>query len=165
MITSILFDFSRVILFPKDPNFHGSLNQLYEDCYKNFDYSFDKYFLINYELLILCRRLKNKYSLNIFTTEKIQTLPEVQKYTDGIFEHIYTTSEVGVNKNDPRSYIFIADENKVESTNVIFIDDQSENIQAAKIAGYNVIQYLDNVDLLAKLSYYIDLDNLGPEII
>lgn len=29
MITNILFDFSRVILFPKDDNYSGLLNDLY----------------------------------------------------------------------------------------------------------------------------------------
>jgi len=144
MITTILSDFSRVILNPKDKNYTGTLNGLHKELSeKNENYPFFDYFEFNDEILNVYRQLKTKYSVNIFTTGTIQNTPEVRQVIDPIFEHIYTAKDFGLDKKQPEAYLFIAKKLNKKPSEILFIDDQQANIDAAKKAGLNTILYTD----------------------
>ena len=80
MITTILSDFSRVILNPKDKNYKGTLNGLNKELLeKEVKYLFFNYFEFNKEILNLYIQLKEKYSINVFTTGTIQNRLEIRQ--------------------------------------------------------------------------------------
>lgn len=98
MITTILSDFSRVILLPKNPLFTGTLNGLNKQLLENDpDYPFFTYFEFNEKLLDLYRQLQKRYSLNIFTSGAIQNRQEVTNITKPLFENSVTATAAVVN--------------------------------------------------------------------
>ncbi len=144
MITTILSDFSFVILFPKDKDYHGKLNDLNTTLTNKLGkYVFFEYFELNSTLLEFYKLLKKSYSINIFTSGDIQNNESVRKIIDPIFENVYTAKDFNLNKNDPQAYKIIAQKLNKKPNEIIFIDDQEENIQAAKEAGLKTALYKD----------------------
>ena len=157
MITTILSDFARVILNPKDKNYTGTLNELHKNLsIKNMNYSFFDYFEFNNEILNLYRQLKTKYSVNIFTTGTIQNRSEVRQIINPIFDHIYSAKDYGLNKKQSDAYLFIANKLNKKPNEIIFIDDQVNNITAAKKAGLYTINYLNFQETVSLLKKYLN---------
>ena len=156
MITTILSDFSRVILNPKDRNYKGTLNGLFKELKeKNTPFHFFDYFQFNDEVLGLYTQLKPKYSLNIFTSGSIQNTIEVRKKLNGIFENIFSAEEFGLDKKNPEAYQFIATKLEKLPNEILFIDDQQENINAATITGMKTLLYYDFSSLRQKFPSYL----------
>lgn len=152
MITTILSDFSRVILFPKDKNYKGTLNGLYKKLQqKNMPYNFFDHFKFNEDILNLYIQLKSKYSVNIFTTGKIQNAKEVKQRIDKIFDNIFSAKDYGLDKEKPDSYDFIASKLGKPTNKILYIDDQSKNIEAAKKAGMEIWHYKEFTGLYNQL--------------
>lgn len=150
MITNILFDFSRVILFPKDENYKGLLNDLYRKITEE-KLSFLEHYKFNEELLNFLKPLKEKYHLSIYTTDIIQNDQEVRRILDPIFEEIFAANDLGISKKDPKGYLVIAGKLNVKLEQILFIDDGEKNIEAAKQAGLQTIHYSSNEKLFEEL--------------
>ncbi len=103
MITTLLFDFSRVLLFPKNSEYQGMLNPLHAGNFTKSDYHFFDYFELNEELLGYLEKIKDKFGLNIFTTGNIQNAPEVRERINPIFKRVFAAGEMGVSKKDPKN--------------------------------------------------------------
>ena len=87
MIIYLLFDFSRVLLFPKDDNYDGLLNNLYRKVLNEKGAFLDN-FRFNEELLNFLKPLKDKYNLLVYTTDIIQTDPTAKAVLDPIRHHL-----------------------------------------------------------------------------
>lgn len=159
IIKAILCDFARVILLPKDKTYMGRLDKLYLTLLRKLGkYDVFDYFDLNGELLHFLKKLKAKYSLNIFTTGKTQDDPKIKKKLTPLFDHIFVTSDYGIDKTDPNSYQYIANLLKVKPEEIVFIDDLDENIHAAKETGIYAIQYFDNQKLFTQLNNFVWLN-------
>ncbi|MDO8609295.1 MAG: HAD-IA family hydrolase [bacterium] len=157
MITTILSDFSRVILNPKDKNYKGTLNGLNKELSeKNTNYIFFDYFEFNDEILNLYRQLKTKYSVNIFTTGIIQNKSEVRRVIEPIFDNIYTAKDFGLDKKQSEAYLFITQKLNKKPNEILFIDDQEENTVAAQKAGLNTLLYVDFQKTMTSLKNKLD---------
>lgn len=141
MIKSLLFDFSRTLLFPKDNQYVGSLNELYRLKRDEINFNFFNYFKLNDRLINLIKPLKNKYKLAIFTSDSIQNDPAIYNQLSSVFSKIYSAKEIGFSKSDPRSYEFIINDLDLSPEEIIFIDDSKVNIDAASIAKLDTITY------------------------
>ena len=146
----VLFDFSRVILFPKDENYSGRLNDLYRKVIDE-NASFLDHYRFNEELLNFFKPLKYKFKLSIYTTDIIQNDPEAKKVLDPIFENIFAANDLGISKKDPKGYLIIAEKLGVKPEEILFVDDGEANIQAAGTAGLQTIHYLTNEQLFKEL--------------
>jgi FMN phosphatase YigB (HAD superfamily) len=62
-----------------------------------------------------------------------------------IFERVFTSADAGMRKPDLCFYKFVLDEIKAEPSSVVFVDDKSENVLAARSLGINGIVF-DNVE-------------------
>lgn len=155
MITTLLFDFSRVLLNAKDKNYSGLLNDLHKEMSQKPNYNFFDYFELNEKLLNLLDILKNKYPLYIFTTGSVQNIPAVRKRIDPIFRKIYSSEELGLNKKDPRSYLFIVKDLNKSPDEILFTDDQLENVNAAVTAGLLAIRFLSTDKFIGKLRKFV----------
>lgn len=152
---TIIFDFSRVILFPKNQNYQESLNKLHKELSAKSDYKFTDNFKFNKELLDYLKQNKEKYELYIFTTGSIQNTPEVQERIKGIFRKIYTVNDLGSGKNLPETFYILAREIGKKPQEILFIDDTLENVEAAKKAGFKTIQYNnDNETIFKKIKRF-----------
>jgi len=159
MIRVILSDFSRVILQVKDKTYKGTLNGLYQELVaKNKTFNFYDYYEFNEELLTFYKKLKRNYSVNIFTLGSIQkNSAEVKKRIRNIFDNVFSSKDLGLNKNDSRSYILIAKKLHKKPEEILFIDDQEENIKAAKKMGLKTVLFENTHMLLSKLKILLDL--------
>ena len=148
MIKVLLFDFARVLLFPKDENYSGKLNDLYKTVKDEKHFNFEDVFYFNEELLDYLRTVKDKYKLVMFTSETIQDDPAVVEKLDGIFENIFSAKKMGFTKTDPEAYRFIVSNLQCNPNEILFIDDNVENVNSAKITGMKTYLFTDNVCLI-----------------
>lgn len=157
MITSILSDFSKVLLFSKDGNYTGSLNGLNRSLIEEFgeNYNFFDYFKLNQELLDVYQTLQEEYPIYIFTSDAIQNRPEVREVIDPIISGLYSAKDFNVSKKKSASYLLIAEKMNKTTAEILYIDDQLENIEAAQQAGMRTVQFR-HVDMLM-----LELKNLG----
>ena len=155
MITTIIFDLSRVLLFPKDKNYKGKLNALHKELLRKSNYDILKYFELNDELLTYLAKSKGKVDLYVFTTGVIQNSPKIKNRLNKTFAGVFAAEDLGLDKKDPESYLSIAKKIGKSPTEILFVDDTIENVKAAKKAGFSVIHFETNAQFLKDLSIYI----------
>jgi HAD superfamily hydrolase (TIGR01549 family) len=157
MINTILSDFSKVVLLSKNKNYKGSLNKLYKKLLaSNKPFDFFDHFEVDEELLNFYYSLKKRYSLNIFTAGTIQKLKEVRVKIAPIFDNIFSATDLSLNKKESNAYLFIAKKLNKNPNEIIYIDDNINNINAAKKAGMEIYHYEDFIKLknyLTKILY------------
>lgn len=150
MIKVLLFDFSRVLLHPKDTSYTGKLNDLNRAMggeYPLGPYPFWQYFFLNQELLDFLAHVKKEKSIcvTMFTTDIIQERSEIKEKISGIFDHIFTARALqqeglkaetmeGI-KATKEAFLTIAKKLSVSTHEIFFVDDTIKNITAAKSAG------------------------------
>ena len=152
MIKSLLFDFSYVFLFPKDKKYSGTLNGLYKQLNEqNIKYNFWDFFELNIDLLNYLNSIKIPKS--IYTSGTIQNDLALKKVINPKFSQIISAEISSLPKSDPASYLQISKNLALEPKNILFIDDDINNISVAKSAGLETLQYIDNLKLFADLNY------------
>lgn len=150
MITTLLSDFSKVLLFVKDKTYSGKLNALNRQlAQEKSDYSFFDYFELNTGLLDFYALLKKKYSisLNIFTTGTIQENEQLQPFLFPLFENVFSANNLGLSKENSQSYIVLANKLSTETRKILYIDDNSMNIEVAQQAGMKAVLYTNNATM------------------
>jgi putative hydrolase of the HAD superfamily len=60
---------------------------------------------------------------------------------DELFEVVVDSSEVGVRKPDQRIYLLTCERLAVEPTTAVFIDDNRDNVDAARAVGMEAVQF------------------------
>lgn len=144
MIKAILSDFSRTLLFPKDENYRGSLNDLYKSVKETAGFAFFDFFTWNQELAEYFVQLKEEQNiaLYIFTTDKIQDDPEVTPYLYPNFSKVFRVADIGgFKKDNPEAYKSISALLNLKPEEILFIDDAEANLGAARTAGMKTLQY------------------------
>jgi len=144
MVNALLFDFARVLLFPTDKNYSGGVNDLHKKVSQNPDFKFFDYFVLNKELMNYLFSIKHKVPIYMFTSETIQNSTEIRDGVSKVFSKIFSAKEMGKSKTNPDTYRFIAGELNLDPSEILFVDDNSKNIEAANLAGLKTIRYTDN---------------------
>lgn len=151
MINTLLFDFSRVLIFPKDKAYKGDLNPLHAALSKNPGYNFLDHFELNTDLMDFLRGIKNKYGLYIFTSGSIQDAPEIQPEIREVFVKVYSAERIGYSKRDQASYQFIANDLHKRPDEILFVDDTTANIEPANAAGLETLLFTSTQDATSKI--------------
>jgi FMN phosphatase YigB (HAD superfamily) len=73
----------------------------------------------------------------------------------GIFERVFTSAAAGMRKPDRRFFKYVLDEIKAEPSSVVFVDDRSENVLAARSLGMNGIVFDDVNRVRQALRYFV----------
>lgn len=141
MIKAIITDFSRVLLFPTDETYLGSLNGLHKQLSQEPNYNILDNFKINTELLDFYGSLKGRVNLYIFTSETIQDDPAFQQSIKPVFDSIFSAAKLGINKKEFSAYEALLKEINLKPYEVLYVDDAEVNILAAKEAGLNVLTF------------------------
>lgn len=149
MIKAILSDFSRVLLLPLDESYSGGLNALHKELLAGGDYDFWQHFKVNDELLTVYREYQKGIEIAILTEGHIQDYPPVKERLAGIFNHIFSATDIGLKKDDPQIYVLAAAKLGIIPDQIMYIDDRQKNVDAAKQAGMNVHQYIDNKTIIS----------------
>lgn len=149
MIKALVTDVSRVLLFPKDENYNGSLNALYKEHNSEKDFQFFKYFRLNEELLDCYKNLN--INIHILTSDIIQEAPELKPYWDSIISKIFSASKMGVNKASSEAYKKVLSELNLTAKEVIYIDDNSDNLEVAGKVGLITVLYKNNKQVMLEI--------------
>ncbi len=155
MISTLLFDFSRVLLFPKDKTYTGELNPLHRKLSTGFNYRIFDYFQLNEELLGFLNTKREEYGLYIFTTGTIQNVPEIQVKVRKVFLDIYSAEELGLSKKEPRGYLAIAEKIQKDPREILYVDDSLKNVQTAQTTGMQTIHFLSNEQVTKELETFL----------
>lgn len=155
MVKTLLLDFSRTLLLPKEVNYGGMLNDLYRSIISNQNYSFYNHFIFNEELLDYLKSVEDKYTLALYTTDIIQNDPAVRPILDKLFKQIFVANDLGISKKDPDGYLLISQALGNKPEEILFIDDQLSNLEAAEQIGLQTIQFISNKQLFEKLKKII----------
>lgn len=156
MIRAIISDFSRVLIFPKNEDYKGSLNELHRNLSVTENYNLSHHFQLNTELIEYFQTIRSKYDLFIFTTETLHEEKELQSIINDIFTKIYSALRMGWSKKEPKAYLAIADDLNLSPDELLFIDDTKGNTDAAHEAGLHTIHYISNQQLFAELKSYLE---------
>ncbi len=153
MITTLLFDFSNTLLFAKDKNYSGGLNKLHKELLaKEQNYNFWNNFELNDELINFLETVKTKFNLYIFTSGSVQNTPVVRERLDKIFSEVYSAEELNVSKKDPEAFLLISKLVKALPNEILFIDDDKQNLEAAGQAGLNTILFKSNIEVIKNIN-------------
>lgn len=152
MITTLLFDFSNTLLFARDKSYSGGLNKLHKELFTaNQAYNFWDYFELNSGLLSYLETKKDRYNLYIFTSGSVQNVPVVKERLDKIFKGTYSAEELNTSKKDIEAFMIISKLIKTAPREILFIDDDQQNLDAANSAGLNVLKYTNNTEIILKI--------------
>ncbi len=114
-----------------------------------FRYYYSNIFSENRELTGLLPALKNNFTLVLLSNTNIIH----QKYGWGKFkflqhfDRLILSHEVGTVKPEPLIYKAVTDHTNLPPEAHLFIDDIKEYVEAAKKAGWNALQFLNNEQL------------------
>ncbi|MBT3250071.1 MAG: HAD-IA family hydrolase [Candidatus Pacebacteria bacterium] len=148
----LISDFSKVQLFPKDNSYQGGLNKLYDQILST-NKNFNDYFSLNEDLLDELVKLDiDKY---VFTTGKVQSAPEIIDRVRTVFKDVFNVPMIGFLKTDPKAYNILCERLEVKPSQVIFIDDTKDNVEAAKEAGLMAVVYEDNNQILMAIKDWL----------
>jgi 2-haloacid dehalogenase len=100
------------------------------------------------------RKLKEKYKLYGLTNWSAETFPIVFKRFSffKLFDGIVISGEEKLTKPDNKIFELILERYHLEARNSLFIDDNVNNIQAAKEIGFATIHVLEKTDLKSELN-------------
>lgn len=149
MIKVLLFDLTHVLLFPADKKSEVLLNDTYKKISTTEGFEFFDHFILNQELINFIESQKEKYQIILYTTETIQEDPKLAPIILGLFKKVIAGAKLKLHKNEANSYQLIANNLRVDHSEILYIDDIQENITAAKEAGLSAIQYKNTKQFLA----------------
>ena len=132
-ITTLLFDFVGVLYIKKESSFFG-------------DYG------LNEKLLKFLAGLKGKYKLVILTSSMLIDHTDFIKQLKEVFNEVISARKHGLEKYDPKTYTTIAKEHlHVPLKNIFFIDNNNNNIEAAKQTGIHTLLYRDTDQVITAI--------------
>ncbi len=155
MRPTFLFDFSRVLLFTEDKDYKGGLNGLYSKLSQKPGFVFEKHFAFNEPLLSFLKENKGKANLFIFTSGQIQKAPEIAPRLTAIFEKVFSAEDMGTHKQSSNAYLAVAKKIGKKPEDIIFVDDNRENVDAARQAGLNSILFTETKKVIRTLIQYL----------
>jgi HAD superfamily hydrolase (TIGR01509 family) len=150
-VKALIIDFSRVLIFAKDPGVE-SLNRYHREHVGTPGYDFYEHFDLNRELLEFLAGLKDRVPMYIFTDGKLHVLPEVAMYLRDTFRGAKTVESMGVSKKDPEVYRKFVAGLGLAPGEVVFVDDKMAHVAAAQAAGLRGVQYRDNAQVMQELA-------------
>ena len=159
----LLMDLGKVILFSKE-NLPGKMNPRNKELLKLHgpDYSFFDYFKVNEGLLSLLESVKDKYRIYMITEGVIQNNPLLKRQLQRVFdyENIISTGALGLSKQSPEAYKRVVARLRTDPGKILFIDDSTDNINAAKEVGLQTLQCTSENQVVTDLKQKLGLEDL-----
>lgn len=75
---------------------------------------------------------------------------------DGNFDHIFISAELKMAKPDPRIYQHVIRELQQDPSEMVFVDDFIENVEAARKEGLHAIHFRSREQALNELAEYLE---------
>jgi len=152
MIKTVVTDFSKVLLFAKDPHYRGGLNELNNRLLLGDPaYPFFEYFVLNEELLRYYKKLNNTVPVFVFTSETVQDHPAIKETVRNAFRGVFSAKELHLSKAEPKTYEEVAKLAGCRPDEVLYVDDKASNLESAVRAGLNTVLYTGNDEIIRQL--------------
>lgn len=116
----------------------------YSDLIKKYENKWGDMIKPNQEIYDQILNLNNNFELYILSNITSDRFPFVEKIIPDVvklFKQIYLSGNIGLRKPDIKLYQIVEEQIANEDDEIIFFDDNYENICAAKCLGWNAIQY------------------------
>jgi len=112
---------------------------------------------VNRTLVSWIKKKKKNYTICALTnnTAILDRLLKKKFKIYYIFDHIFNSAEMGLVKPNPKFFKYTLKKLKAKPKECLFIDNNPENIKAAKKIGFSVILFLTNKDFLEKIKNLI----------
>jgi putative hydrolase of the HAD superfamily len=111
---------------------------------------------LNRQLLDYIRgELKGKYTIGVLSNIVTSIFDRIMTSELDLFDILFISSELRLVKPDLRIYQVAIEKSGVEPSEILFIDDRAENIEAAQKLGINGIVYKDFASFWQELAVYL----------
>lgn len=108
------------------------------------------------ERIELMKKLKSKFDLYILSNTSALHTPVFENLFQQngtismkeLFKECFYSHEIGYNKPDEEAFKYVLKKAKIEAGETLFLDDNIQNIKAAKSMGFNAIHISKHMDLL-----------------
>lgn len=157
MIKAILTDFSHVLIFPKDADYQGPLNDLYVNNKDRDDFNFWNFFKLNEELLEQMEKINKRIPVYIFTSRIIQNDPAVKSFLEEKFRGIFAAEKMGISKKNVETYKDLAKKINMNEDEILYMDDKQLHVDLAIKGGLQGFVHTSNTDTLRYLSGLMNL--------
>lgn len=182
MIKVIAFDFIGVLVNEKDIELSTIEDKIEREFGDNFnDYDFLEKFrylgndddiinitkdVINKLYIIrdkdIFKKIKNRYNVKIIIATN--NLSYVKEYISNIFDMKYisdiiVSADINMIKPNSNFYNYILDKYGITAKEMLFLDDNSLNIEGANRLGINTIKVNRNMDLYSEIVNFMELNN------
>lgn len=154
---AVLFDLSKTLLFSKEYDYSGSLNDRYMELKDDPSFEFDNYFQVNNEVLDFLKDYKREVDLYIYTSRTIQEDPVLADRLDPVFRGVFSGSRLNLPKDKPESFQVLCNKIGKDPVDVLFVDDQLKNVRAAQEAGVHGVLYRSDVLLKERLRIFSEV--------
>lgn len=125
---------------------------------KDIKLEFDKFAKLDNDIVKLITFLQNRYKIGLLTNGGSDFIrPILQRYNiEPLFDQVVISSEVGISKPDPAIFHLMLKKLTIDPVDTIFIDDNENNIEAAKSLGVYGIWY-QNIKILGEELRRLDI--------
>jgi epoxide hydrolase-like predicted phosphatase len=113
---------------------------------------------IDEKLVEIIRDLQGDYTTALLSNAWDDLRPlliKTWKIAD-VFDHIFISAEMGLAKPDPRIYQVVTAEIHKNPSEIVFVDDFIENVEAAREQGWQAVHFRSREGALAELADYLD---------
>ncbi|MFH1088707.1 MAG: HAD-IA family hydrolase [Patescibacteria group bacterium] len=152
MIKAFISDLSGVLLSIKDKSYTGKLNALHEDLIAKGDYDFWLFFVLNEELISFYKSINKDINCYLLTRKYIQDYPPLAEKLKGVFKETFIGDRLGYKKDDPRAYQVIIEKINVSAEEILYLDDNRDNLEVAQKVGIKTIQYKFNTQAIEEIT-------------
>jgi putative hydrolase of the HAD superfamily len=119
---------------------------------------------VHWQVVHRIRELQGRVKLGLLTNN-VKEFGEHWRSTfpiDDLFEVIVDSSHVGMRKPDPEIYLLTCSQLAVEPTDSVFVDDNADNVAAARALGMETVHFGDDPRVaLAELDAILDRRGLA----
>lgn len=117
--------------------------------------NYQKYSPINDKMIKLIDRLRTK--VKVYALSNTNTIHREVNEQRGLFNHFeksFLSCELGMRKPDVFLYKFILEYLKIQPSELLFIDDNQENIEIAKSLSIKTVKYENYESLISELKKF-----------
>lgn len=113
-----------------------------KDFEKLWSQLFEKYAKVDREVLLIAKRLKKKHKIGIIsnTTDDHAAIMKKMRLFE-YFDVVILSNEIGARKPQVKIFKRAAKEINIRPRNLLFIDDGKKNVEAARRAGFQALQF------------------------
>lgn len=139
-ITTLVFDFNRVLIYATEQT--AEIPQVSQSEWET---------ALNHPLLNYLQTLPPSLTLHIYSSSLVLQHPQLVAQLQPPFQEIFLSKKLNLSKSHPDSYRSLAATLHTAPENILFVDDQPFNVEAARTAGWNALQFNTNQELFTQL--------------